>query len=74
MGGSMPVQMGAVNLATSGTVYLGLSVTSLDPFAFLRLRARAEHGSHTGGTGAAQELQRWVNLPVSCSRVVVVDN
>lgn len=70
-GGSMPTRMGAVNPVTSSTVHLGVSITCLDPFVFPRLGARAECGSHAGGMGAARELQRWVNLPVSCSHVVV---
>lgn len=69
----MPTQMGAVSPVTSGTVHLCLSVTSLDPFVFPRLGAQAEHGSHAGGTGAARELQRWVNLLISCSHMVVVE-
>lgn len=72
-GGSMPTQMGAVSPVTSGTVHLGLSVTSLDPFVFLRFGAQAEHRSHAGGTGAAWELQRWVSLLMSCSHMVVVE-
>lgn len=70
-GGSVPTRMGAVNPATSGTVHLRLSVTSPDLFAFPRLGAQAERGSHAEGTGTARELQRWVNLPMSRSHVVV---